>query len=597
MRTRWTHRALAAAMLVGWAGIMAAPCPARDVTTFHYDNKRTGWNSEETILKLDNVSNSTFGKLWYARLDGQVYAAPLVISGLNMGGSNHDVVFAATENNTVYALDANSGAVLWKNHVANAVTQSQFNASCPNVNPLHGITSTPVIDRAKNVIYVCALVSSGGQKYQIYALDVVTGEKKEGYPIPLQGKDRTLTFNALQNTQRGALTLHNGILYSVFSSRCDIGEWHGWVIGLPVNDLTKPQQFFTPSLTESGSGIWGTAGPSVDDNGNLVVVTGNGSFNMPSGNNLGESFVRIKTSPTLSFSKQRTDYYTPTNFDDLNRADLDMGGSSAIALPDHVGSETPHLVVAGGKDGLVYLVDRDNMGGLGAPLSFASMNAMMRSTPSSYVDDAGQLWVFATAENYGQTGSEPRGVAGFRVTIEPESKKSRLEYEWTSKRGLQFPGTSTVSSAPDGKDGITWVIETGKNDQHNDRGGDGALLAFNAKTGAELYASSKTTTRDGLGEARKFTAPIVANGRVYLAGGGKSGTNNHGVASYGLLPAKGDVYSDGTMNVTDVILTLQGMVGLTTLSSVQQTAADYNGDGKLNVADAVAMLIKIVTTD
>jgi hypothetical protein len=456
----------AALVLAGWTARTGA---ALDVTTFHYDPQRTGWNGEETRLTPSAVSSSTFGKQWYAPLDGQVYGAPLVVTDMNIGGKNYEVVYAATENDTVYALDSATGTVLWKNHVGTAVNEQQY-GGCPNINPLHGFTSTPVIDRSSNTLYACSLVmQSGKQKYMMDALDLTTGEEKSGWPVELKGADRTRTFEPTQNTQRSALTLLNGVVYAAFSSRCDIGDWHGWLIGVPVEAPHTPT-FFTPALTQYGSGIWGSAGPSVDKEGNLYVVTGNGAYDLnKGGDNLGQSVLRLsQNGNALVFSKSKSDYYTPSNYPALNSTDLDLGGSSAIVVPDHTASQTPHLLLTGGKDGVVYLVNRDNLGGVGAQLdslktfSQNANGALITTTPASFVSDTGDIYLYVTNTRYGRAFTDKiKGIAVYKLVVDPTTEKSKLSFVWTNAKQVLFAGTPVVSSNGN-KDANHWVTDANK---------------------------------------------------------------------------------------------------------------------------------------
>jgi outer membrane protein assembly factor BamB len=584
------------------AGLTAQSQAALDVTTFHYDPQRTGWNAEETRLTPSSVSGSTFGKQWYAPLDGQVYGAPLVVNSLNIGGKDRSVVFSATENDTVYALDAATGTVLWKNHVGTAVTQTNYNG-CPNINPLHGITGTPVIDRASNTLYACSLVNQSGQHYMMNALDLTTGNQKDGWPVELKGADRTLTFKPTQNTQRSALTLLNGVVYAAFSSRCDIGDWRGWLIGVPVEAPHTPT-FFTTSLTSTGSGIWGSAGPSIDKDGNLYVVTGNGAYDLnKSGDNLSQSVLRLtQKGSALAFSKAKGDYYTPSNYAALNSTDLDLGGSSAIVVPDHVASQTPHLLLTGGKDGVVYLVNRDNLGGIGSQLdslktfSQNANGALITTTPAAFVSDSGDIYLYITNTRYGRDFTDKiKGIAVYKLIVDPATQKSKLSFAWTNTKQVLFAGTPVVSSNGN-KDGILWVTDANKYSQHTDEGFDGSLCAFDALTGKELYRSSDNPTRDNLGEARKFSAPTVANGQVFLAGGGTvAGAKTNGIAAFGLLvTTPGDVNGDQTVNTQDAVLVLRAAVGLITLSDTEFKAGDFNNDGKINLQDATAILRKAV---
>jgi hypothetical protein len=203
-----------------------------------------------------------------------VYAAPLVVAEVTVGGGAHDVVIAPTENNTVYALDAVTGAVLWQQHLAPPLTDVEYN-DCINISPLHGITSTPVIDLERREIYVCGLTRAGlRQVYNVWPLDLASGAVKSGWPVTLQGSYKGTPFDGGQLTQRGALTMVDGWLYAPFSSRCDIGEWHGWVMGVNTRHPSASQRAFSPAPDASGGGMWGSAGLAADQDHNLYAVTG-----------------------------------------------------------------------------------------------------------------------------------------------------------------------------------------------------------------------------------------------------------------------------------------------------------------------------------
>jgi outer membrane protein assembly factor BamB len=602
MRLRFAFLLGVAVLFAGSAKISRAD---RDVLTFHYDNQRTGWNSLETTLRPDNVSSSTFGKLWYAQLDGQVYGAPLVLTGVNINDQVRNATYAATENNTVYALDSDTGEVLWKNHVASSLNQAQFESAlgggCPNVNPTHGITGTPVIDASTHTLYVTALTQvSGKQVYQVFAMDALTGKTLDGWPVTIQGSYKGSTFTASQLTQRTAMTLYNGAVYMEFSSRCDIGEWHGWITGIPIQAPHTPI-LFNVCPTSYGGGLWGSAGASLDVDGHFYVVTGNGGFDLKTGGDNGaQSILRLTPDAgNLDFSKKTEDYFTPTNYDYLNGTDQDLGGSSAITLPDHVGSKTPHLVLTGGKNGTVYLVNRDNLGGIGGQLDqkniFSSGNnaALITTTPSTYADADGNLFVYVTTSRYGQQSTDPiKGLAAYKITIDPASSESRLTYVWTNPTRMLFAGTSVVSS-DGGKNGIVWVTDANKSVQHTDTArGSEILYALDAETGEQLYSSNDNKTRDDPGDGRKFSAPTVANGKVYTTAGGIGTPKTYGVAAFGLLPLQGDVNLDGTVDIRDATLALQAAVGLKTLTGLQAKMADFNSDGTTDIRDVTLILRK-----
>ncbi len=499
------------------------------VTTFHYDLARTGWNAKERVLTPRNVEKSRFGRLWHTPLDGQVYAAPLVVTGGRVVGSAGDAVIAVTENNTVYALDADTGSPLWQQHLARPLTDVEYN-DCINISPLHGITSTPFIDLERGEIYVCGATSVRlKQVYKVWALDLASGAVKEGWPITLQGQYRGTAFDGGQLTQRGALTMVDGRLYIPFASRCDIGEWHGWVMGVNTREPGATQRLFSPSPDSSGGGIWGSAGLAADGQGHLYAVTGNGDFNLSSGGrSITEAIVKLNTSDTLSFSYQPRDYYVPANYEQLDRIDADLGGSSAIVL-DQPGSATPHLLLTGGKDGLVYLVDRDNLGGIGGEIQkerlFGSptggYGSFIKTTPAYFEDGQGGQYVVVTGNDKGRGGTQ--GVVTLKLSLDA-NRRSRFNPLWSAGRPLYQPGTAVVSSNGSA-DAIIWVIESNKND--DDGGPAGVLHAYDARTGRELYRSNQRERRDSLGDARKFSAPTVANGRVYC------GTD--GVVAFGLI--------------------------------------------------------------
>ena len=356
-----------------------AAAPANTaVTTYHNDNLRTGQNPHETILTTSNVNNSQFGKRVTYPVDGQVYAQPLYLPNVSIQGTIHNVVYIATENDSVYAFDADQTtaiAPLWKTSFTGpnvtTVPAGDVFTRYPNhdIDPQIGITSTPVIDPTTNILYVVAMTKENGQYFQrIHAIDVTTGLEKAGSPVVIQasvsgtGIDSSggqVQFNAKTENQRPALLLSNGTVYISWASFGDSDPYHGWVIGYHYTGSALQQVAVyndTPNGTEGG--IWMSGGgPAADSSGNVYLITGNGSYNLNTGGpNSGDSFLKMSSSLNVS------DYFTPFNQSCLSAADADLGSGGALLLPDQTNTAHPHLVIGAGKEGRIYVIDRDNMG-------------------------------------------------------------------------------------------------------------------------------------------------------------------------------------------------------------------------------------------
>ncbi len=353
------------------------------VLSYHNDLARTGQNLSETTLTAANVNTKTFGKLFRYALDGQVYAQPLYVPSVSIpGNGTHNVVYVVTEHDSVYALDAdsNSGAnatPLWQvsfiNPSAGVTTVPYQNAlNCTQITPEIGITGTPVIDPASNTMYLVAMTmeTSGGSTnyvHRLHSLDVTTGAERVGSPVVIQATvpgtgdhGTTVTFIPRNYKARPGLLLLNGVVYTSWSSHCDAGVYHGWIMGYDATTLAQVTVYnVTPNGTQASFWASGVA-PAVDEHNNIYVVSGNGNFNANAGGpDLGESFIKLTTDGGLVVA----DYFTPFNQFDLNNRDLDTGSSGALLLPDSVGSAAhPHLLTSAGKEGRVYLLDRDNMG-------------------------------------------------------------------------------------------------------------------------------------------------------------------------------------------------------------------------------------------
>jgi hypothetical protein len=374
-RRKCQFRVLAAVISVSPLLFYSSSAAQTAVTTYHNDNYRTGWNSTETVLKPANVNASQFGLLATVILDDQVDAQPLVVPGVNITAGSyqgqHDVVYIVTGNNTVYAIDANIGTVLLSNHLGAPV---QRPLGCWNNGPNVGITSTPVIDTVGKTLYLIAyLQQTGGPVYQVHALDL--GSLSDKITPVVVSASHNLTngtsfvFNAQVQRQRPALLEANGNIYAGFGSFCDkaTASSRGWVLGwnaatlspLPANQLINTQatsvnNFFLSSIWMSGYGL------AADDSGNIVFDTGNSD---PSGTtydgitNIQESVIKLSSDLTTV-----VDLFTPLNWANLDARDLDFGSGGVMVLPDQPGS-TPHLAVAAGKQGNLYFMNEDNLGG------------------------------------------------------------------------------------------------------------------------------------------------------------------------------------------------------------------------------------------
>jgi hypothetical protein len=355
--------ALTAVNLAPAARAAPAAAPANTaVTTYRNDNSRDGQYSSETILNTSNVNVSDFGKRVSYPVDGQVYAQPLYLPNLTIGGSVHNVVFAATENDTVYAFDADAtsaGAPLWKTSLLpSGATAVPFSAvSCGDLQPVIGITSTPVIDPATNAMYVVAYDDEGGNLvYRLHALNILTGQDISP-PIVISGSapgtgvgssGGVVSFNPATNRQRTALILANGKIYVSFSSFCDNGAYHGWILSYSYNGSSFTQvNAYDDTPNGSDGGIWGgDSGLNADTSGNIYFASGNGTFDANTGGpDYGDSVVRLNS------SLQVQDYFTPYNQQCLNQGDVDLGSGGPLLI------QGANALITAGKEGRPYVIN------------------------------------------------------------------------------------------------------------------------------------------------------------------------------------------------------------------------------------------------
>jgi hypothetical protein len=527
------------------------------VWTYHYDNQRTGLNTNETILNLTNVNSTTFGKLFSYPVDGYVYAQPLYVPGVDIQGRGvHNTLFIATEHDTVYAFDADSagasGGLLWKTNLGvSAVTTIPLvytnrnfgtrynNNAYTDIEPEVGITGTPVIDTNSGTLYVnvfTGVVGGGVTNYShhLHALNMTNGTERPYSPVlvtasvPGTGVDSIggrVTFNPMQENQRCGLTLVGGMLYMAFTSYADTDPFHGWVIGYNATNLVQLTNYVfntTPNSTKATyganageGGIWmGGDGLAVDQNTNLYFEIGNGSFSATNNSgkiDYGDSFIRLSTTNGLAVA----DYFTPWNQLNLQAGDTDLGSGGLMLLPDQPGS-VPHELFGAGKQGQIYLINRDQMTTNNSHFNSVNPNDFVVQTNLGKIKASfGTAAYFNGRIYYAANGDNLKSIAMTNGLL------SGTGYLTNTARTFAFPGATPVVSSSGANNGIVWALAMGTPQ---------VLVACNATNlTPELYNSSQAGgNRDQLANGTKFAAPVAADGKVF-AGGSNS------VSVFGLL--------------------------------------------------------------
>jgi hypothetical protein len=513
---------------------------AADVLTWHNNNQRTGANLAESVLTPATVNAKTFGKLGQAAVDGQVYAQPLIKTGVVIPSRGvHDVVYVATEHDTVYAFDARTLAPLW---YVNFTDRARGVTTVPNndlgfddISPEVGITSTPVIDPATSAIYVVAMTkqtTASGIEYSqtLHALDLATGAEKLGGPVVLQASvpgtgagsvHGMVRYQARYQNQRPALLLDQGTVYIASASYGDLGPYHGWMLGYDARTLRLTSAFnATPNGIEGG--IWMSgAGPAADPAGAIYLGTGNGSFH-PKGDpgDFGDSILKLVRNRTGQLVT--ADSFTPSNQATLDADDLDLGAGGVVLVPN-AGSRPAQLLVTAGKDGRILLLNRKRLGGYTSH-DAEGVQEIPRAVSSSFGTPAyfqGTVYyVGAPIQVKGQpiqaTGLQAFNLIRGKLQTTPTSAEARFD----------FPGATPSISANGTKNGIVWVVTP----NGHSSGRPAVLIAYDASNVHRmLYQSSIKINRDRGGPAVKFAVPTVANGRVYVGGNGT-------LTLYGVLP-------------------------------------------------------------
>jgi hypothetical protein len=517
---------------------------AVNVLTWHNDLARTGLNPNEQVLTPANVNSSSFGKLFSYPVTGQVYTQPLYVSNLNIPGQGtRNVVFVATMNNDVYAFDANStsgpdGGVLWHVNLGPAAAvPSPFigfrYGPDRDTTPLVGVTSTPVIDLASNTIYLDAFTNDiPGQdaySHHIHALDLRTGGAKATPKLVtasvrgngVAGNGTTVTFAANRQIQRAALTMYNGVLYAAYGAYADTDPYHGWILGfdpatldtVSIMNTTPNLDPNSPDAAEGEGGIWQSGAGMAADGSFLYVETGNGDFDSSVGA-WSDSVLKIATdsstpgNPNINgWGLHVADYFTPYNEQQLADADADLGSAGAIVLPDQPGAH-PHELAAIGKQGTIYLIDRDNLGQYNAMsdnvIQKVSLGRGFWGSPAYFNSSLYYHAVNDVLKRY--------SLSSGLLSAAPAAQ-SMVKYP-------TWPGATPSISANGTANGIAWEVQFETGHQ--------VLHAYDATTLAELFNSNQNAARDQMGAGVKFITPTIADGRVYV---GSSGA----LSVYGLI--------------------------------------------------------------
>lgn len=547
--------------------ICAAAAARADVAvlTQHNNLARTGANLEETVLNITTVNSNRFGLVFTRTVDDQVYAQPLVMTNVDIPGHGpHNVAYVATVNDSVYAFDADDPSAVtpyWYVSFTNANAipprNTDMTGACSgnyiDFSGNMGIVSTPVIDPGSGTIYVLVRTKEFGAAFvqRLHALDIRTGAEMTNSPVTITAaytgngdgsSANVLTFDPQKQNQRSALSLINGVLYFAWASHCDWGPYHGWVAGY---DATTLQQVVLYNATPNGSngGIWMSGqGIAADTNGNLFLSVGNGTVGF-SGDprntiNRGESLLKLTRSGT---NLTVASWFTPFNYSSLEGSDSDLGSGGVLLIPNTT------LAFSGGKQGVLYLVNRDNMGGLSFTTADTNVIQSFQVAPGSHQILGSPVWWDGPDGSYGYIWVSASDFLR-QYKFDPASGKFLLPNYARSSTAAPggTPGgiLSISANGTNAGSGIVWASHQ-LGGSANQAVRPGILRAFNAQNVTnELWNSELVSARDSVGNFAKFCPPTVANGKVYLA------TFSGRLDVYGLLPLPSLVIGLSDTNVT-----------------------------------------------
>ena len=468
------------------AGMIVVPTQAQvNVTQEHNHLSRDGLYIDSAFTRTA-AANLRRDLNFNGTISGSVYAQPLYIEN---GPNGAAMVIVVTESNRVYALNANTGTVIWQRSVGTPVTSG---LPCGNISPL-GITGTPVVDLGSRSLFFDAMIAGTPIKHLIFCLNVDTGATRSGWPVNVNAKARYngLTFTSSIQNQRGALALVNGVVYVPYSGHYgDCGTFRGWVVGVPINNPSTVTAWATRAL---GGGIWGHGGIA-SGGSNMFVITGN-TFQTGGQWGDGEAVIRLRPGPV--FNGNPIDYWAPTNWLALDDGDTDLGGCGPVLIT--VNGATPsQLVLALGKDGKAYLLNRNNLGGITVPVASAQVATSIRGqAAATYRTTQGTYFVFRAT-----TGA----ISAYRITA---TNPPRIVPAWTVSQNGQ--GSPWVTMTNGTANAIVWAANSGNGDQR--------LRGFNGDTGAVVYSGGGSN--ELMNGTSKWNTGIVARGRMYFAGTNK----------------------------------------------------------------------------
>jgi Putative Ig domain len=525
------------------------------VFTYHNNLARDGTNIQEHALTPKSVNAETFGKLFSCVVDGAIYAQPLWVANLSIGGKLRNVVLVATAHDSLYAFDADTIPCkqLWKvslidtSHGATAgevsVAHSLVGSGGPFINPEVGVVGTPVIDPASGIVYVVSMSTNpaGTSFYhRLHAIDIATGNEKSGSPVLVAASysgtgsgGTTVTFTSRQELQRAGLTLVNGAVYVAWASISDTDPWYGWIMAYKYNaGLLAQTLVLNVAPNNRGAGIWMSGGaPAADVSGNIYITTGN-PVTTASGppNDCGDCVLKLSGGLTVS------DWFLPSDYISLASGDLDLGSGGAAVLLSLPAGPFPHLVITGGKDGTLYVLNADHLGGAGDPKAVQYFSI---SPP----DPIGGI--FATPAFWNNTmfiapAGQPMQAYAFDTVADKFNPTTPTSQ--SSTKYLEPGSTPSVSASGSSSNGIVWAIDNSTSHPcviQSASCGPAVLRAYDATSVAKELWNSAMTGADAAGNAVKFTVPTVANGKVYI---GTRGNNTGGVYGSTTVSGELDVY-------------------------------------------------------
>ncbi len=551
----------------------------KGVLTYHNDTARDGVNSQEFALSGTTVTTSTFGKLFSCAVDGAVYAQPLWMRGVSIAGGTHNVLLVATQHDSAYLFDADANPCVTYWHVnlldtlhggtagEGPVTWNDVGACYGDIYPEVGVTGTPVIDSATNTIYLVSASESNARNsgscagalgnfyHRLHALDVATGSEKYNAPVTIAASvlgtgdgsvNGMVSFNSQLQHNRSGLAEASGRIYVAFAAHEDAGPYHGWVIAYNTKNVQQQMAVFntTPNgVNGADGGIWAGGGaPAIDAGGDVYVSTGNGVFDElppPPNDDYGDSLLRlhyVKGSTLNGTNLSIAGYFTPYDQSTLSQYDADLGSGGIVLFPNQTGSGPQHLLTQVGKEGVVYLIDRDNMG----QYNSSNNNQIVQSFsgPANGLWGGPALW-----HNSLYVGGQFDSVRQF--TFNPSTKLFNTAVASQSPSGFGYPGSSPSVSSQSATHGIVWAIDSSLYGYASPNApgvncsavpvpapcsGPAILHAYNAGNLSQEYWNSTqaANNRDQAGNAVKFIPPTIANGKVYV------GTRTE-VDVYGLL--------------------------------------------------------------